>query len=101
MPVTILEVRNRGSRWEKTVIFEHEEDLGVIRKRIAVAARAALKKRFEEGKANPLCFDDIWADIEEQLSPCLQIQFLDLQELLGLPSEAIKIDGLLPGMELY
>jgi len=93
MPVTILEITNRGSTYRKLAVYEHEEDLGVFRQLIGRAAVAAVQKRVDEGKANPLCFDDIWADIEDQFPAC-RYQMLEMGKLIGVPAESVIMEKL-------
>jgi len=90
MPVTILDITNNGSSVKKLVAFEHEEELGIFRKKIKDLAGAAINKRITEGTIDPLCFDDIWADIMNEL-PETRWQSLDLRTLVGLPSENVKV----------
>ena len=84
MGVTILEITNSGSACRKFVVFEHEEDLVTFRERLKKAAQEAMDKRVRKYGQVTDCWDDIFADISDQVSGCAidRYQTLDLGELV-------------------
>lgn len=94
MAVTVIEITNVGSSHGKYFIMEHTESLLEIRDKIEHALARAYVKRY--GTTSPrleVCFDDLWADIQQEfneLGVCRH-QWLDIGQLLLLP----KVTGLI------
>lgn len=91
MGITILEITNSGSMWRKLVVFEHEEDLVTFRERLKRAAQEAMDKRVKRYGQVLDCWDDIFADISDQVKEYAtdRYQTLDLGELVRVTHREI------------
>lgn len=103
MAITILEVREWGGRWQRLVVFQHEEDLGPFREKLRRLVVEAVAKRATMQATRDVCLDDIWADIQSKLVDVTECryQILDMLELSGYPTKeelgeffSIKVKGL-------